>query len=120
MAQQVDALLRQAAAARQEADAIDLTGAAQEAMRNVLAQERRAHEAGELSSQRARAKISDAQERFKAGAEAQGISLDEEIEATERKPPNTAPLNKYSTLMEQRAKIQQQEKRKGQAAVAGQ
>uniref|UniRef100_A0A7S0LPB3 Uncharacterized protein n=1 Tax=Coccolithus braarudii TaxID=221442 RepID=A0A7S0LPB3_9EUKA len=113
---EVDALIKQSDYARAEGDAIDLSLAAQIALERGAAQERIAHERGLESSDRARQKIALAQERFKAGAEAQGISLDDEFERDEpapRKPSTSA--NKYSVIMEQRARIQTTEKHKEKA-----
>merc|ERR1711920_39239 len=108
---EVNELLKKSDAVQAEGNEIDISAAAQKALESVAAKELAARERGKEDSERARQKISQAQERFKAGAEAQGINLDDEFESDEpapRKPSTTT--NKYSAIMEQRARIQQEGK----------
>jgi len=114
---EIQSMLQRADALRAEGEALDLSAATRATLDSVAAHGDTALAHGQQSSERAQGKIADAQERFKAGAVAQGYSLDEEIEESLTRPqPNSSKakvVNKYTVTMEQKRLAQQQAKATG-------
>jgi len=111
---EIAGLLERAQQSRQEHDGLDMAAEAETALASVARLGQQALEQGQRDSQRAHGKITDAQERFKAGVVASGLTLDEivEVEGTERAAPISklkAP-NKYTVVMESTAQRQRQER----------
>ena len=111
---EIKALLARADAARAQAAAVnvDLDAAVEATLQRTGAYAREAEQRGATAADGARARIREQQERFRAGVIASGISLDEEVEASERPDAGgeKPPMNKYSMLMDRRRTLQEHQK----------
>lgn len=108
---EIDDLMKRAEEARRGAENIDLDGAVAAALGAVSSAADAALERNVAAADKTRTKISDQQERFKAGIVAEGGSLDEEVIGFQRAgnsalPPPTG--NKYRGLMDKKRVLQEQ------------
>ena len=114
MSEEIDGLLRRADEAKMQSDGIDVNGAVAAALAAVSSGAAQALKQNAAAAEKARSKIHDQQERFKATVIAEGRSLDDELDEDERLDSKRAGAdlagNKYAVMMDKKKASQAQER----------
>ena len=112
--EEIDGLLRRADEAKMQSDGIDVNGAVAAALAAVSSGAAQALKQNAAAAEKARSKIHDQQERFKATVIAEGRSLDDELDEDERLDSKRAGAdlagNKYAVMMDKKKASQAQER----------
>lgn len=108
------ALLAQAEALRAQSAALDCEAESLAVLERVNSQADAAMQQASVSAEATRARLSEQQERFKAGIISQGRSLEEELKEGEslaeaKSAGNAPPGNKYAVMMDKRKHLQEQQ-----------
>ena len=110
------ALLAQAEALRAQSAALDCDAESLEVLKRVNMQADAALQQANKSAEATRARLSEQQERFKAGIISQGRSLEEELkegeslaEAKSASAGSAPARNKYAVMMDKRKHLQDQQ-----------